>query len=77
LSAVAIFNIFHKVGFPPGVINLVTRKGREIGAELVENKKVKKITFTGSTEVRKHLLRGSADQVKRVSMGLDGHAPFI
>jgi len=77
LTAVALFRIFDEAGFPPGVVNLVTGKGREIGAEFVENPQVDKITFTGSTEVGKQLIRASADQVKRVSMELGGHAPFI
>lgn len=77
LSAVKLFEIFDEVGFPPGVVNLVTGRGSEIGAEFLENPKVKKITFTGSTEVGKKIIRGSADQVKRVSMELGGHAPFI
>lgn len=77
LSAVALFEIFEEAGFPPGVVNLVTGRGREIGAEFLENRKMKKITFTGSTEVGKALIRGSADQVKRVSMELGGHAPFL
>jgi succinate-semialdehyde dehydrogenase/glutarate-semialdehyde dehydrogenase len=77
LTAVALFCVFEDAGFPPGVVNLLTGRGSEIGGEFVENSKVKKITFTGSTEVGKQLLRGAADQVKRVSMELGGHAPFI
>ncbi|WP_218012836.1 NAD-dependent succinate-semialdehyde dehydrogenase [Virgibacillus ndiopensis] len=77
LTAVALFEVFEQAGFPPGVVNLVTGKGSEIGTEFLENSKVKKITFTGSTEVGKHLLKGAADQVKRVSMELGGHAPFL
>ncbi len=77
LTAVALFEIFDEVGFPPGVVNLITGRGREIGAEFIDNPQVHKITFTGSTEVGKQLIRASADQVKRVSMELGGHAPFI
>ena len=50
---------------------------QEIGDEFLENPICRKITFTGSTEVGKHLMRGCADQVKRVSLELGGHAPFI
>lgn len=77
LTAVALFEVFEQAGFPPGVLNLVTGRGSEIGGEFIENPKVKKIAFTGSTEVGKHLLKGAADQVKRVSMELGGHAPFL
>lgn len=77
LTATALFEVFEEAGFPSGVINLITGKGSEIGAEFVENRKVTKIGFTGSTDVGKHLLRGAADQVKRVSMELGGHAPFL
>jgi len=78
LNAVALFKIFEKVGFPPGVVNLITTSAsREVGEEFLTNPAVRKITFTGSTEVGKYLIRRSADQVKRVSMELGGHAPFI
>ncbi|MFC4597561.1 NAD-dependent succinate-semialdehyde dehydrogenase [Cohnella hongkongensis] len=77
LSAVALFQALEEAGFPPGVVNLVTAKGRDVGAEFLENPKVKKITFTGSTEVGKQLIEGSAKHVKRVSMELGGHAPFL
>jgi len=77
LTAVALFQVLEEAGFPPGVVNLVTAKGRDVGAEFLENPKVKKITFTGSTEVGKQLIAGSAKHVKRVSLELGGHAPFI
>jgi succinate-semialdehyde dehydrogenase/glutarate-semialdehyde dehydrogenase len=77
LTAVSIFQVLEEAGFPPGVVNLLTGDGPELGEEFLKNKKVKKITFTGSTEVGKLLLKGSADQVKRVSLELGGHAPFI
>src|SRR5699024_3786741 len=77
LTAIALFEVFEKAGFPPGVVNLVTGKGSEVGDEFVANQKVKKISFTGSTKVGKQLLRGSSEQVKRVSMELGGHAPFL
>jgi succinate-semialdehyde dehydrogenase/glutarate-semialdehyde dehydrogenase len=77
LTAIAIFQAFEDAGFPAGVVNLVTGVGSSLGPEFLENKKVKKITFTGSTAVGKYLIKGSAAQVKRLSLELGGHAPFI
>ncbi|SDT51983.1 succinate semialdehyde dehydrogenase [Paenibacillaceae bacterium GAS479] len=77
LTAVKLMEVFHECGFPPGVINLVTGKGSVVGAEWLANKKVSKIAFTGSTEVGKLLLQDAASQVKRMTMELGGHAPFI
>jgi succinate-semialdehyde dehydrogenase / glutarate-semialdehyde dehydrogenase len=65
------------VGLPKGVVNVVTGSAAEIGAELCENPLVRKITFTGSTEVGKVLLRQAAGTVKKVSMELGGNAPFL
>ena len=66
-----------EVGLPKGVVNVVTGSAAEIGAELCENPLVRKITFTGSTEVGKVLLRQAAGTVKKVSMELGGNAPFL
>ncbi len=76
-SAVRLFELIEQVGIPKGVVNLVMGRSSSIGNECLQNQKIKKITFTGSTEIGKELLRGAADQVKRVSMELGGHAPFI
>jgi len=65
------------VGFPDGVVNIVTGDAPAIGGAFMENKDVRKVTFTGSTGVGKLLLRQAADQVKKVSMELGGNAPFI
>jgi succinate-semialdehyde dehydrogenase/glutarate-semialdehyde dehydrogenase len=65
------------VGFPDGVVNIVTGDAPAIGGAIMENKEVRKVTFTGSTGVGKLLLRQAADQVKKVSMELGGNAPFI
>lgn len=65
------------VGFPDGVVNIVTGDAPTIGGAIMENKDVRKVTFTGSTGVGKLLLRQAADQVKMVSMELGGNAPFI
>lgn len=65
------------VGFPDGVVNIVTGDAPAIGGAIMSNKEVRKVTFTGSTGVGKLLLRQAADQVKKVSMELGGNAPFI
>ncbi|MCP4717581.1 MAG: NAD-dependent succinate-semialdehyde dehydrogenase [Deltaproteobacteria bacterium] len=78
LCAVEIFKILHEAGIPRGVANLVTALDPEpIGEEFISNPLVNKITFTGSTEVGRLLARSAADQIKRISMELGGHAPFI
>ena len=64
-------------GRRPGVVNLVMGPAQEIADEMLENPICRKISFTGSTEVGKQLMKGCADQVKRVSLELGGHAPFI
>ena len=76
-SAVQFFQIAEEAGLPKGVANLIMGSARKIGDEFLSNELIRKITFTGSTEVGKQLLKGAADQVKRVSMELGGHAPFI
>ncbi len=78
LSALEICKLFDEVGFPAGTVNLITgTKSAEIAGVLMESPQVRKITFTGSTEVGKQLLIAAASTVKRVSMELGGHAPFI
>ncbi len=66
-----------EVGFPKGVINIVTGSAGEIGDELCANPLVRKLTFTGSTEVGKLLMEKCAATVKKVSMELGGNAPFV
>ena len=66
-----------EVGFPKGVVNIVTGAASEIGDELCQNPLVRKITFTGSTEVGKTLIEKTAGTVKKVSMELGGNAPFL
>ncbi len=66
-----------KAGIPAGVVNIVTGEPVEIGKELTSNPLVKKVTFTGSTEVGKLLVQQSAATMKRTSMELGGNAPFI
>ena len=78
LCAIEIFKILEEAGVPKGVANLVTGSDpKPIGEEFVTNPLVSKITFTGSTETGKLLARGAADQMKRVSLELGGHAPFL
>ncbi|CTQ31487.1 NAD-dependent succinate-semialdehyde dehydrogenase [Jannaschia rubra] len=76
-SGLAWGALAQEVGYPAGVVNIVTGSAREIAAAMMESAAVRKITFTGSTEVGKELIRGSADTVKKVSMELGGNAPFI
>lgn len=77
LSALAVAAACEKVGIPAGVVNVVTGSAAEIAAELCENPAVRKITFTGSTEVGKELGAKALAHMKRVSMELGGNAPLI
>ncbi|MDR7032821.1 NAD-dependent succinate-semialdehyde dehydrogenase [Mesorhizobium sp. BE184] len=76
-SGLAWGALVEEVGFPKGVVNIVTGAAGEIGDEICANPLVKKLTFTGSTEVGKILIAKSAATVKKVSMELGGNAPFI
>lgn len=76
-SALAWGVLAQEVGFPEGVLNILTGSAREIGGAIMASPDVRKVTFTGSTEVGKTLIRQSADTVKKVSMELGGNAPFI
>jgi succinate-semialdehyde dehydrogenase/glutarate-semialdehyde dehydrogenase len=77
LSALALAELAARAGIPKGVFNVVTGNSQQIGGELTSNAKVKKITFTGSTEVGRTLMRQCADQIKKVALELGGNAPFI
>ncbi|MGI9326124.1 MAG: NAD-dependent succinate-semialdehyde dehydrogenase [Pseudomonadales bacterium] len=77
LSALAIGELAQRAGIPPGVINIIAGATRAIGDELTSNPAVRKLTFTGSTEVGKALIKACAGTVKRTSMELGGNAPFI
>jgi succinate-semialdehyde dehydrogenase/glutarate-semialdehyde dehydrogenase len=77
LSALALGELAERAGVPAGVLNIVTGPAREIGAELTANPLVRKLTFTGSTQIGKLLLEQCAGTVKKVSMELGGNAPFI
>ncbi len=77
LSLIQVFECMIEAGLPAGVANLVMGPAQEIADEFLENPICRKISFTGSTEVGKQLMKGCADQMKRVSLELGGHAPFI
>jgi succinate-semialdehyde dehydrogenase/glutarate-semialdehyde dehydrogenase len=76
-SALALAELAERAGFPKGVINMVTGDAPSIGKELCANPVVRKVTFTGSTEVGRILMRQSADTIKKLSLELGGNAPFI
>lgn len=76
-SALALAVLAEEAGIPAGVLNIITGKSREIGAEFCENDTVRKLSFTGSTAVGKILMRQCADTVKKISLELGGNAPFI
>ncbi|OKL35618.1 NAD-dependent succinate-semialdehyde dehydrogenase [Domibacillus mangrovi] len=77
LTAMKLMEFCEEAGVPKGVVNLVTGNPGEIGEAFMSNPKVRKVTFTGSTAVGKHLIRQSADTVKNISLELGGHAPLI
>ncbi|MEH7081635.1 NAD-dependent succinate-semialdehyde dehydrogenase [Neobacillus drentensis] len=77
LTALKMAELAHEAGIPAGVLNVITGRSSEIGKVWLKDPRVTKITFTGSTEVGKTLMRGAADTVKKVSLELGGNAPFI
>ncbi len=77
LTALKLAELAHEAGLPKGVLNIITGKSSEIGEAWLKDPRVTKITFTGSTEVGKLLMRGAAENVKKVSLELGGNAPFI
>ncbi len=76
-SALALAELGERAGIPKGVFSVVTGRARAIGAELTGNPLVRKLSFTGSTEIGKVLLQQCAATVKKTSMELGGNAPFI
>jgi succinate-semialdehyde dehydrogenase / glutarate-semialdehyde dehydrogenase len=76
-SALALAVLAERAGIPAGVFNVLTGSSREIGGELTSNPDVRKITFTGSTEVGRLLMKQSSSTVKKLSLELGGNAPFI
>ncbi|WP_026477553.1 NAD-dependent succinate-semialdehyde dehydrogenase [Alkaliphilus transvaalensis] len=77
LTAIKLCQLFEEAGIPKGVVNLVTGSAQVIGNTIMEDKRVRKVTFTGSTEVGKKLMEQSAKTVKNISLELGGHAPLI
>lgn len=76
-SALAVAALAERAGFPAGVLNVITGDAVAIGGEMTANPVVRKLSFTGSTEVGRLLLRQSADTVKKVTLELGGNAPFL
>ncbi|MBL6933292.1 MAG: aldehyde dehydrogenase family protein, partial [Rhodospirillales bacterium] len=76
-SALALAELAERAGIPAGIINIVTGVPAEIGGAMTSSTKVRKLSFTGSTQVGKLLMKQCADTVKKVSMELGGNAPFI
>jgi succinate-semialdehyde dehydrogenase/glutarate-semialdehyde dehydrogenase len=77
LTAIKFMEIVHEIGLPPGVINLIIGSGSAIGSQLMADRRVRKVTFTGSTQVGSAIMRQAADRIVNVSLELGGHAPFI
>jgi len=76
-SALAMAELASRAGVPPGVLNIITGDAGAIGGEMTSNPIVRKVTFTGSTEVGKKLMVQSASTLKKLSLELGGNAPFI
>ena len=76
-SALALAELGHRAGIPKGVFNVLTGNAAQIGAEMTSNPTVRKVTFTGSTEIGKRLMAQCAGTVKKISLELGGNAPFI
>ncbi len=76
-TAVKLVQLAEEAGFPPGTINLVMGDAPAIGASFMENEKVRKISFTGSTRIGKLLMEQGAKHIKKLSLELGGHAPML
>ncbi|WP_211654667.1 NAD-dependent succinate-semialdehyde dehydrogenase [Planococcus alpniumensis] len=77
LTAVRMFELAEEAGFPKGVVNLVTGSASQIGEVFTSHPSVRKLTFTGSTEIGKELMKQGADTMLNLSLELGGHAPII
>ena len=77
LSALALAELSERAGVPAGVFSVITGSSREIGAEMSSNRKVRGLTFTGSTEVGRMLMAQCAPSIKKLGLELGGNAPFI
>jgi succinate-semialdehyde dehydrogenase/glutarate-semialdehyde dehydrogenase len=76
-TALALAALAERAGLPKGLLNVLTGESKGIGGELTSNPVVRKISFTGSTEVGRTLMRQSADTIKKMSLELGGNAPFL
>jgi len=76
-SALALAELAERAGIPKGVFNVVTGSAGEVGSELTSNPTVRKLSFTGSTDIGRHLMAECAADIKKVSLELGGNAPFI
>ena len=76
-SALVLAELAHRAGFPPGVLNVITGDATAIGGEMCANDTVRKLSFTGSTEVGRLLMKQVAPTIKKLSLELGGNAPFI
>ena len=77
LSALALAELAHRAGIPKGVFNVITGPAREIGGAMTASSVVRKLSFTGSTPVGKELMAACSHTVKKISLELGGHAPFL
>jgi acyl-CoA reductase-like NAD-dependent aldehyde dehydrogenase len=77
LSALALAEIVEDIGLPPGVFNVVTGRGSDVGRLLVEHPGLDKIAFTGDTSTGREIMRRSADTLKRLTLELGGKSPNI
>ncbi|MCM3735763.1 NAD-dependent succinate-semialdehyde dehydrogenase [Bacillus cytotoxicus] len=77
LTALKLAELAHEADIPKGVLNIVTGSAKAIADTWMNDGRVRKVSFTGSTEIGKELMRGAAETVKKVSLELGGHAPFI
>jgi acyl-CoA reductase-like NAD-dependent aldehyde dehydrogenase len=77
LTTLKIADLFLEAGFPPGVVNVITGKGSEVGDALVTHDKVRRVAFTGSTAVGRHIMGLAAPKLKRMTMELGGSDPVI
>ncbi|MEW9501934.1 NAD-dependent succinate-semialdehyde dehydrogenase [Jeotgalibacillus marinus] len=77
LTALRLAELAHEAGIPKGVFNVIVGDPKEIGEVFLQDDRVRKLSFTGSTEVGKLLMRGAAETVKKISLELGGHAPLI
>ena len=77
LTALALAEIAHEVGLPPGVLNVVTGPGSQVGQMIVEHPGIDKVAFTGDTSTGKGIMRGSAETLKRITLELGGKSPNI